>query len=75
MLFTLCVLYVFLLQYLSKWRNESINSLIEEAILKADKNGIKVLSLGLFNQASYILLSNKTIGLFLIIEKTDLRNS
>ena len=34
------------------WRREDINSLIEEAILKADTNGVKVLSLGLLNQAS-----------------------
>ncbi|KAL5799094.1 hypothetical protein ACOSQ2_003914 [Xanthoceras sorbifolium] len=32
-------------------RRETINSLIEEAILEADKNGVKVLSLGLLNQA------------------------
>ena len=36
-----------------KWERDSINRLIEEAILKADKKGVKVLSLGLLNQASH----------------------
>ncbi|XP_038681546.1 very-long-chain aldehyde decarbonylase CER1-like [Tripterygium wilfordii] len=38
------------MQYLMEWKNESINSLIEEAIIEADKRGVKVLSLGLLNQ-------------------------
>ena len=35
-----------------KGRREAINKLIEAAILDADKKGVKVLSLGLLNQAS-----------------------
>ncbi|KAG0549341.1 hypothetical protein BDA96_01G247300 [Sorghum bicolor] len=33
------------------WEKEAINSLIEKAICEADKNGAKVVSLGLLNQA------------------------
>ncbi|XP_031399215.1 very-long-chain aldehyde decarbonylase CER1-like isoform X1 [Punica granatum] len=40
----------FNVQYLLKWRKEAINGLIEEAILDADKKGVRVLSLGLLNQ-------------------------
>lgn len=36
-----------------QWQRETINSMIEEAILEADDKGIKVLSLGLLNQASH----------------------
>jgi aldehyde decarbonylase len=32
------------------WEREAINDLIENAILEADKRGVKVLSLGLLNQ-------------------------
>jgi len=35
-----------------KWQRETINKLIEEAIMEADQKGIKVLSLGLLNQVS-----------------------
>ncbi|GLT73055.1 hypothetical protein SLA2020_449410 [Shorea laevis] len=38
------------IQYMLKWRRESLNSLIEEAILDAELRGVKVLSLGLLNQ-------------------------
>ncbi|KAJ1271845.1 hypothetical protein BS78_06G157000 [Paspalum vaginatum] len=38
-------------QYGINWERESINSLIEKAILDADERGVKVLSLGLLNQA------------------------
>uniref|UniRef100_A0A5B6ZZ73 Protein ECERIFERUM 1-like n=1 Tax=Davidia involucrata TaxID=16924 RepID=A0A5B6ZZ73_DAVIN len=38
------------IQYSMRWQRESINSLIEEAILEAEDRGIKVLSLGLLNQ-------------------------
>ncbi|KAK2405968.1 Fatty acid hydroxylase superfamily [Trifolium repens] len=38
------------LQYLMQWQNVPINKMIEEAILDADKKGIKVVSLGLMNQ-------------------------
>ncbi|CAH9095636.1 unnamed protein product [Cuscuta europaea] len=37
-------------QYFMQWQRESINKLIEEAILEADEKGIKVLTLGLLNQ-------------------------
>ncbi|KAF7820626.1 very-long-chain aldehyde decarbonylase CER1-like [Senna tora] len=37
-------------QYLLKRQNETVNKLIEEAILEADSAGAKVLSLGLLNQ-------------------------
>ncbi|KAJ1694009.1 hypothetical protein LUZ63_010707 [Rhynchospora breviuscula] len=38
-------------QYNLGWEKEAINDLIEKAILEADKRGIKVVSLGLLNQA------------------------
>lgn len=38
-------------QYGLSWEREAINDLIEEAILEAEKKGVKVLSLGLLNQA------------------------
>ncbi|CAN8253517.1 unnamed protein product [Cochlearia groenlandica] len=38
------------LQYLSKLRKDATNNIIENAILEADKKGVKVLSLGLMNQ-------------------------
>ncbi|KAG6680067.1 hypothetical protein I3842_13G021400 [Carya illinoinensis] len=38
------------LQYFLEWQKESINNLIEEAILEAEERGAKVLSLGLLNQ-------------------------
>lgn len=37
-------------QYFMQWQRESINKLIEDAILDADEKGIKVLTLGLLNQ-------------------------
>ncbi|XP_075113160.1 very-long-chain aldehyde decarbonylase CER1-like isoform X2 [Nicotiana tabacum] len=40
------------IQYFMKWQRETINNLIEEAIMEADQKGIKVLSLGFLNQAS-----------------------
>lgn len=40
------------LQYYMHWQREWINNLIEEAILEADEKGVKVMSLGLLNQAS-----------------------
>ena len=40
------------LQYGLNWERESINDLLEKAILDADARGVKVLSLGLLNQAS-----------------------
>ncbi|KAA3478224.1 protein ECERIFERUM 1-like isoform X2 [Gossypium australe] len=38
-------------QYHSKWQKESINNMIEEAVLEAEEKGASVLSLGLMNQA------------------------
>ncbi|KAL2491379.1 Protein ECERIFERUM 1 [Abeliophyllum distichum] len=38
------------IQYYMQWQRESINSVIEDAILEAEDKGIKVLSLGLLNQ-------------------------
>jgi hypothetical protein len=35
-----------------QWRKESLNDLIEEAIQDSEVKGVKVLSLGLLNQAS-----------------------
>jgi hypothetical protein len=35
-----------------RWQKVSINTLIEEAVLEAEEKGVKVLSLGLLNQAS-----------------------
>ncbi|KAL1299734.1 very-long-chain aldehyde decarbonylase CER1 [Arachis hypogaea] len=37
-------------QYLNKYQRKTLNRLIEDAILEAEKNGVKVLSLGLLNQ-------------------------
>jgi aldehyde decarbonylase len=39
------------MQYGLNWERESINNLIEKAILDADEKGVKVISLGLLNQA------------------------
>lgn len=41
----------FFVQYGLSGEREAINDLIEKAILEADKKGVKVLSLGLLNQA------------------------
>ena len=43
----------FCVQYFLQWQNETINNLIEEAILEAEERGAKVLSLGLLNQVSF----------------------
>ncbi|GMJ14506.1 ECERIFERUM 22, ECERIFERUM 1 [Hibiscus trionum] len=39
------------IQYRLKWQKESIENLIEEAVLEADEKGASVLSLGLMNQS------------------------
>jgi aldehyde decarbonylase len=39
-----------------QWPREAINSMIERAILDAEMRGVKVLSLGLLNQASKLTL-------------------
>ncbi|XP_031277514.1 very-long-chain aldehyde decarbonylase CER1-like [Pistacia vera] len=44
------VLPRYIVQFLP-WRRESINSLIEDAILEADKRGVQVVTLGLLNQS------------------------
>ncbi|XP_024176602.1 very-long-chain aldehyde decarbonylase CER1 isoform X2 [Rosa chinensis] len=49
------------LQYSLPWQNEAINSLIEEAILKAEEKGVKVVSLGLLNQGEEL---NRYGGLY-----------
>ncbi|CAN4111928.1 unnamed protein product [Withania somnifera] len=42
------------IQYFMRWQRDAINNLIEEAIMEADQKGIKVLSLGLLNQAKQL---------------------
>ncbi|XP_049412085.1 very-long-chain aldehyde decarbonylase GL1-5-like isoform X1 [Solanum stenotomum] len=42
------------IQYFMYWQRESINNMIEKAIIEADQKGIKVLSLGLLNQAKQL---------------------
>uniref|UniRef100_I1JMI0 Fatty acid hydroxylase domain-containing protein n=1 Tax=Glycine max TaxID=3847 RepID=I1JMI0_SOYBN len=42
----------FHVQYLFKWQSETLNKLIEEAILQAELSKVKVLSLGLSNQVT-----------------------
>ncbi|XP_057981122.1 very-long-chain aldehyde decarbonylase CER1-like [Malania oleifera] len=49
------------IQYYLGWQRESINNLIEEAILDAEERGIRVLSLGLLNQGEAL---NKWGGLY-----------
>ncbi|XP_004307280.1 PREDICTED: protein ECERIFERUM 1-like [Fragaria vesca subsp. vesca] len=49
------------LQYFMPWQNEAINSLIEDAILEAEEKGVKVVSLGLLNQAEEL---NRYGGLY-----------
>lgn len=48
-------IFILLLQYLINGRREILNKLIEEAILQAELSKVKVLSLGLLNQASPLL--------------------
>ncbi|TYI23758.1 hypothetical protein ES332_A06G186900v1 [Gossypium tomentosum] len=38
------------IQYRLKWQKESVNNMIEEAVLEAEEKGASVLSLGLMNQ-------------------------
>ncbi|WCJ23081.1 Very-long-chain aldehyde decarbonylase GL1-5 [Euphorbia peplus] len=42
------------IQYSMEWQNEAINNMIEEAILEAHEKGVKVVSLGLLNQAEEV---------------------
>ncbi|KAG5538797.1 hypothetical protein RHGRI_019370 [Rhododendron griersonianum] len=50
------------IQYFMHWQRESINNLIEDAILEADERGTKVLSLGLMNQASLAIYPDMITG-------------
>ncbi|KAM1369834.1 hypothetical protein ACFX15_039647 [Malus domestica] len=45
----------FSLKYYLRFQKGAINSLIEEAIVQAGRKGVKVISLGLLNQASFYL--------------------
>lgn len=45
-----------MLQYFLPFAAEGINKLIEEAILRADRIGVKVISLAALNKASLIFL-------------------
>lgn len=45
------------LQYFLPFAAEGINKLIEEAILRADRIGVKVISLAALNKASLIFFS------------------
>ncbi|KAL7258484.1 hypothetical protein ACSBR1_004586 [Camellia fascicularis] len=47
------------IQYFMQWQRESINSLIEEAILDAEEKGIEVLSLGLMNQGEELNMNGE----------------
>nr|ACA14353.1 TCER1 [Triticum aestivum] len=49
-------------QYGLTWDRESINDLIEKAILDADVRGVKVLSLGLLNQAKQLNGNGELFG-------------
>ncbi|XP_022764441.1 protein ECERIFERUM 1-like [Durio zibethinus] len=49
------------IQYRLQWQKESINSLIDEAILEAEEKGATVLSLGLMNQGEEL---NRYGGLY-----------
>lgn len=51
-------------QYFSKWQSKTFNNLIEEAIVEAELNGAKVISLGLFNK---VITHTSTINLFISI--------
>ncbi|KAL2234307.1 UNVERIFIED_CONTAM: Very-long-chain aldehyde decarbonylase CER1 [Sesamum indicum] len=50
------------IQYYMQWQRESINNLIEDAILEAEEKGVKVLSLGLLNQGEEL---NRNGALFI----------
>ncbi|KAL7238396.1 hypothetical protein ACSBR2_004485 [Camellia fascicularis] len=47
------------IQYFMQWQRESINSLIEEAILDAEEKGAEVLSLGLMNQGEELNMNGE----------------
>ncbi|XVE90813.1 hypothetical protein DITRI_Ditri20bG0106400 [Diplodiscus trichospermus] len=49
------------IQYRFNWQKESINNLIEQAILEAEKKGARVLNLGLMNQGEEL---NRYGGLY-----------
>ncbi|THG10422.1 hypothetical protein TEA_025193 [Camellia sinensis var. sinensis] len=47
------------MMYFMQWQRESINSLIEEAILDAEEKGVEVLSLGLMNQGEELNMNGE----------------
>ncbi|KAL4585998.1 hypothetical protein LXL04_010627 [Taraxacum kok-saghyz] len=47
------------IQYFMEWQRETINGLIENAILEAESKGAKVVTLGLFNQAEELNMSGE----------------
>ncbi|RXH93245.1 hypothetical protein DVH24_013821 [Malus domestica] len=49
------VIPIYTLQYYLRFQKGAINSLIEEAIVQAERKGVKFISLGLLNQASFYL--------------------
>lgn len=53
-----------------QWQRDTINNLIEEAIMEADQKGVKVLSLGLLNQASKTI-QNQIMPQITIIHKCN----
>lgn len=59
-------------QYGLDWEKEAINDLIEKAVCEADKNGAKVVSLGLLNQVAHFLMnSEKVETLSSILQNSD----
>lgn len=62
------------MQYGLNWERESINSLIEKAILDADEKGVKVLSLGLLNQACSPNIFIYSVNIFLSEKKNSIRS-
>ncbi|KAH0980747.1 hypothetical protein GBA52_007924 [Prunus armeniaca] len=50
------------LQYYMQWQNEPINRLIEEAIIQAEEKGVKVLCLGLLNQAIHRFMQGEQLN-------------
>lgn len=62
------------LQYLLQGHRQDINTMIEEAILDADSKGVTVLSLGLFNQASFSLFFGLVILFIPCVNKNYIYN-
>lgn len=53
------------MQYESPRQREYINSMIEEAIVEAEKKGTQVLTLGLLNQVISVVSNFRTYALML----------